>query len=67
MEMARIPAPPFGESARAAWLAERFREVGLDDVRIDDVGNVFGMHPGLWRRYVALSAHIERFFRRTRR
>src|SRR2546427_10851374 len=33
MEMARIPAPPFGESARAAWLAERFREVGLDDRR----------------------------------
>ena len=45
MEMARIPAPPFGESARGAWLAERFREVGLDDVRIDDVGNVFGVHP----------------------
>jgi acetylornithine deacetylase/succinyl-diaminopimelate desuccinylase-like protein len=46
MEMARIGAPPFGESARAAWLAERFREVGLEDVRIDDVGNVFGLHAG---------------------
>src|SRR6267143_4974569 len=46
MEMARIPAPPFGESARGAWLAERFREAGLDDVRVDDVGNVFGVHPG---------------------
>jgi len=67
MEMARIPAPPFGESARAAWLTERFREVGLDDVRIDDVGNVFGMHPGFMgygfgRRYVALSAHIDTVF-----
>jgi acetylornithine deacetylase/succinyl-diaminopimelate desuccinylase-like protein len=62
MEMARIPAPPFGESARAAWLAERFREVGLDDVRIDDVGNVFGIHPGFGRRYVALSAHIDTVF-----
>lgn len=62
MEMARIPAPPFGESARAAWLAERFREVGLDDVRIDDVGNVFGMHPGFGRRYVALTAHIDTVF-----
>jgi tripeptide aminopeptidase len=61
-EMARIPAPPFGESARAAWLAERFREVGLDDVRIDDVGNVFGTHPGFGRRYVALSAHIDTVF-----
>jgi tripeptide aminopeptidase len=67
MEMARIPAPPFGESARGAWVAERFREVGLDDVRIDDVGNVFGVHPGfmgsgLGRRHVALSAHIDTVF-----
>src|SRR3954463_15413635 len=62
MEMARIGAPPFGESARAAWLQERFREVGLDDVRIDDVGNVFGSHPGFGRRYVALSAHIDTVF-----
>src|SRR5450432_831373 len=61
-EMARIAAPPFGESARAAWLAERFREVGLDDVRVDDVGNVFGVHPGFGRRYVALSAHIDTVF-----
>jgi tripeptide aminopeptidase len=62
MEMARIAAPPFGESARAAWLAERFREVALDDVRIDDVGNVFGTHPGFGQRYVALSAHIDTVF-----
>jgi tripeptide aminopeptidase len=62
MEMARIAAPPFGESARAAWLQERFREIGLDDIRIDDVGNVFGIHPGFGRRYVALSAHIDTVF-----
>src|ERR1022692_2296415 len=62
MEMARIAAPPFGDSARGAWLAERFREIGLDDVRIDDVGNVFGTHPGFGRRYVALSAHIDTVF-----
>src|ERR1700678_3743673 len=67
MEMARIAAPPFGESARGAWLAERFREIGLDDVRIDDVGNVFGTHPGFMgygagQRYVALSAHIDTVF-----
>src|SRR5579863_6751215 len=67
MEMARIAAPPFGEAARGAWLAERFREIGLDDVRIDDVGNVFGAHPGFMQsgfgqRYVALSAHIDTVF-----
>src|SRR5437868_8467788 len=46
MEVARIAAPPFGEAARSAWLAERFREIGLSDVEIDDIGNVFGVHPG---------------------
>ena len=62
LEMARIPAPPFGETARAAWLSERFEELGLDDVHTDDVGNVFGIHPGFGRRYVALSAHIDTVF-----
>ena len=62
IEMARIAAPPFGESARGAWLAERFRELELDDIRIDDVGNVFGAHPGAGARYVALSAHIDTVF-----
>ncbi len=62
MEMARIAAPPFGESARGAWLAERFREIGLDEVRLDDVGNVFGVHPGYGPRYVSLSAHIDTVF-----
>ncbi len=72
VEMARIGAPPFAETARGVWLAERFREVGLDDVRIDDVGNVFGVHrgfaesglveAGFGQRYVALSAHIDTVF-----
>ncbi len=51
-----------GSRRAGAWLAERFREVGLDDVRIDDVGNVFGVHPGFGQRYVALSAHIDTVF-----
>src|SRR4030095_1515995 len=62
LEMARVAAPPFGETARGAWLAERFRELGLDDVRVDDVGNVFGIHPGFGRRHIALSAHIDTVF-----
>src|ERR1700758_2405568 len=62
LEMARISAPPFGEGARAAWLADRFRELGLDDVRVDDVGNVFGVHPGFGKRYISLSAHIDTVF-----
>src|SRR5262249_9767359 len=57
-----IPAPPFGESARSAWLADRFREIGLTGVEVDKVGNVFGIHPGPGSRYVALSAHIDTVF-----
>jgi len=62
VEMARIAAPPFGESARGSWLAERFREIGLDDVHTDDIGNVFGVHPGFGKRFIALSAHIDTVF-----
>src|SRR6266700_3873720 len=62
MEIARIPAPPFGEAARGGWLAERFRELGLDDVSIDEAGNVLGVHPGQAGPYVALSAHIDTVF-----
>jgi tripeptide aminopeptidase len=62
LELARIPAPPFGESARGEWLTEKFRDLGLDDVHNDDVGNVFGSHPGTGESYVALSAHIDTVF-----
>ena len=62
MEMVRIPAPPFGESARSAWLEERFAELGLDAVHTDQVGNVFGAHPGREQRCISLSAHIDTVF-----
>ena len=62
MEAARIAAPPFGEAARGAWLADRFCDLGLSDVQTDKVGNVFGVHPGYRRRSVALSAHIDTVF-----
>ena len=62
MEMSRIAAPPFGEAQRGAWLADRFRDLGLTDVQIDEVGNVFGIRPGFGSRFVALSAHIDTVF-----
>jgi len=62
MEATRLAAPPFGEATRAAWLADRFRELGLTDVHLDEVGNVFGVRPGYGSRYVALSAHIDTVF-----
>ncbi len=62
MEATRVPAPPFGEAARGLWLADRFRELGLLEVQVDEVGNVFGIRPGYGSRYVALSAHIDTVF-----
>lgn len=44
--VASIPSPPFGEAARASWMAERFRALGLQDVHIDACGNALGWMPG---------------------
>ena len=64
MQLAGIAAPPFGEGERAAWLAERFRELQLDDVHLDEVGNVFGIRRGLEpsNRFLAITAHIDTVF-----
>lgn len=39
LEMVRIPAPPFGEQARAVWFLEHFRTLGLTNVHLDEEGN----------------------------
>jgi tripeptide aminopeptidase len=65
-ELVSIAAPPFGESRRAEWLAERFRDLKLQQVEIDAVGNVLGCYPGqgsgAGQRCVLLSAHIDTVF-----
>ncbi|RRA49519.1 M20/M25/M40 family metallo-hydrolase [Acidipila sp. EB88] len=43
LECVAIPAPPFAESARAAWIAARFEALGLADVHQDEAGNVLGV------------------------
>lgn len=63
LELANIPAPPFGEAQRADWLRGRLRELGLNDVRLDEIGNVVAVRPGRSRqRYVAISAHLDTVF-----
>jgi len=64
MEVASVPAPPFGEAQRAAWLSERFRDLGLADVHTDEVGNVFGIRRGLdaLPKFIAISAHMDTVF-----
>jgi len=68
MQLVAIPAPPFGEQARAKWLAARFVEAGLNDVETDAVGNVLGiltaakLPPGSTGPVVLLSAHLDTVF-----
>jgi acetylornithine deacetylase/succinyl-diaminopimelate desuccinylase-like protein len=68
VELSTIPAPPFGEQARSEWAAARFREIGLQSVSIDEVGNVFGtlpstqLPPESTGHVVVLSAHLDTVF-----
>jgi acetylornithine deacetylase/succinyl-diaminopimelate desuccinylase-like protein len=45
LEMLRIPAPPFGEQARAAWFLERFHQLGLVNPHLDAIGNALAELP----------------------
>ncbi|MBZ0286948.1 MAG: M20/M25/M40 family metallo-hydrolase, partial [Anaerolineae bacterium] len=58
----QIPAPTFNEKARAAYVAEQFKTVGLQDIQIDDRFNVFGLLPGSEKPGVMISAHTDTVF-----
>jgi len=66
--LAAIPAPPFGERARAEWLAARFTEAGVPRVETDAAGNVLGFLPATHLPaestgpVVVLSAHLDTVF-----
>jgi acetylornithine deacetylase/succinyl-diaminopimelate desuccinylase-like protein len=71
LEMLAIPAPPFNESARAAWFLERFTALGLANVHLDDVGNALAILPSTPSpiefgstegRCILLSAHLDTVF-----
>jgi acetylornithine deacetylase/succinyl-diaminopimelate desuccinylase-like protein len=59
----QIPAPPFGESQRAAFIYKAFRREGVSDVSIDEVGNVLVHLPGSpGRSPLIISAHMDTVF-----
>src|SRR6266545_1536442 len=67
--LSAIPAPTGAEGRRAARVAELFREIGLRDVTLDDVGNVYGWTAGEGERGkgdgrapVVLAAHLDTVF-----
>ncbi len=63
IELTEIPAPPFGEAARAARFAEMLQVAGLPEVSIDGVGNVIARRAGLGAgETVAIVAHLDTVF-----
>jgi len=58
-----IPAPPFDEKRRAAYLCERFSEIGLEDARIDEEGNCLALRRGrCLSPLLVVSAHLDTVF-----
>ena len=58
-----VPATPFAEQQRAQYLAERFRELGLHDVSIDEEGNCLGLFRGSAATpLIIVSAHLDTVF-----
>ena len=47
LEMCQIPAPSHMEKEKAEYVMNKMNEIGLDDVHMDAVGNVFGTIKGL--------------------
>lgn len=69
-EFLAIPAPPFGEAARATWFLSRFTELGLTNPHIDHEGNALAelpsgpltLDPGPSASVILLSAHLDTIF-----
>ena len=60
-EICEVPAPPFGEAERAAFVARLWRAAGLEP-RVDAVGNVIARVPGGRGPVVVLAAHLDTVF-----
>lgn len=63
IRLTEIPAPSGQETRRAATMKKEFLACGLDDVRIDKVGNVLGIWQGKKEgRNILISAHMDTVF-----
>jgi tripeptide aminopeptidase len=61
IRITEIPAPPFQESVRAAYMKKVLASTGLR-VETDDIGNVIGEWPGASPDIVMLTAHLDTVF-----
>lgn len=59
----QIPAPTFQERPRADFVRQLFLEEGLEDVCIDQIGNVYARYPGAGQKPpLVISAHSDTVF-----
>ena len=61
IRITEIPAPPFQESARGAYVKKLFASTGLR-VETDEIGNVICEWPGSSPEIVMLTAHLDTVF-----
>jgi acetylornithine deacetylase/succinyl-diaminopimelate desuccinylase-like protein len=61
IRITEIPAPPFQEGVRAAYMKKVLAATGLH-VESDDTGNVIGEFPGSSTDVVMLTAHLDTVF-----
>src|ERR1700741_1923575 len=50
VRICEIPAPPFKEAARIEYIARRFSELGLSNIRVDSEGNVIAARAGRYEK-----------------
>jgi acetylornithine deacetylase/succinyl-diaminopimelate desuccinylase-like protein len=58
----QIPAPTFHEKERATYVAAQFATIGLEQIEIDDLYNVYGVLPGNHQPGLMISAHTDTVF-----
>lgn len=63
IKLTSIPAPTFAEDERGRFYQQRLNELGIKEVKIDRVGNVFGIRPGSGNGpRLVVCAHLDTVF-----
>src|SRR5207253_2119121 len=57
-----IPAPEFKEETRGKELQRVFQQIGLQNIRVDKVGNVLGDYVGAPHPHLVIAAHLDTVF-----
>ena len=66
VQIQQVPAPTFMEAQRAAFIEKNFDRVGMEDVSVDETGNIYGRIRGQGNKpAIVVSAHLDTVFHRS--